>query len=351
MRDLPNLDFLRACAVLSVVVEHTMLAYGVRHLGRWDVSWIGVVGVFIFFVHTCLVLMWSMERKPHTLDFYIRRAFRIYPLAWMAMAATVLFHAPVGGTVQHYFQYAPTPHALGALVKGFFLVPNLGRTGPVFQPESVMWSLPLEVEMYLGLPLLFFFVRRNFSLWPLLSLWALVVLLNLPLFPMDGNNFYLAIPYFLPGVMAYVAFGRYRAVLPFWVFPCFLASIWLAFLWNPSWRRADLLCLGLGLALPFFKQMTWTPAIAASHALAKYSYGMYLSHPFAIVLGIHLLPNAPKTIQLGMVAGATALFSAAAYHLLERPMIRLGARTAQRAESRFEQREMGTQRIAEAEIA
>ena len=57
MQDLPNLDLLRSMAVLSVVVEHTLLGYGVQQLGPWPVEWIGVVGVFLFFVHTATVLM------------------------------------------------------------------------------------------------------------------------------------------------------------------------------------------------------------------------------------------------------------------------------------------------------
>src|SRR5580692_6250213 len=107
MKELPNLDFIRAMAVLSVVFEHILIAHGVTRLGPINVAWIGVVGVFIFFVHTALVLMWSLERRPHTLDFYIRRVFRIYPLAIVAIVIALLFRAPVGGTADDFFAVAP----------------------------------------------------------------------------------------------------------------------------------------------------------------------------------------------------------------------------------------------------
>ena len=74
MRDLPNLDLLRACAVVSVVAEHALLAFGIQTVGYWQVRWMGIVGVLLFFLHTTLVLMWSLERRPETLDFYIPRA-------------------------------------------------------------------------------------------------------------------------------------------------------------------------------------------------------------------------------------------------------------------------------------
>jgi peptidoglycan/LPS O-acetylase OafA/YrhL len=85
IRDLPNLDLVRSMAVISVVVEHTLLSLGILKIGPFPIKYLGVMGVMVFFVLTTLVLMWSLERKPHTLDFYIRRVFRIYPLALAAI--------------------------------------------------------------------------------------------------------------------------------------------------------------------------------------------------------------------------------------------------------------------------
>src|ERR1700761_7463761 len=109
MRDMPNLDFIRSVAVISVVLEHTLLALGIQQIGPFPVAYGGVLGVFVFFVLTALVLMWSLERKPHTLDFYIRRWFRIYPLALVMLAVALIFHAPTGGTSTQFFLYTPQP--------------------------------------------------------------------------------------------------------------------------------------------------------------------------------------------------------------------------------------------------
>ena len=350
MRDLPNLDFLRACAVLTVVVEHTLLAYQVRLIGSWQTAWIGVVGVFVFFVHTSLVLMWSLERRPHTLDFYIRRAFRIYPLAWLVILVTLAAHLPVTGGPHGYFEFLPLPPSSLTRVKMFFLMSNIASYGQ-YLPVGVMWSLPYEVEMYLLLPLLFFFARKNFSIWPLLGFWVFLMLANRPLFPGVPHNIYLCIPYFLPGIIAYVGFGRHKAFLPAWLFPCFLVGLWAWFMPDPGWRKADFLCLALGLALPLFRQIKARPLISVSHQIAKYSYGAYLSHPFAIALGLLVLRGHPLWLQITVVAASTAAFSVAAYHLLELPMIRWGSRVANWAEQRYEQKTLQQFRIAQGEIS
>lgn len=346
METLSNLDFLRAVAVISVVVEHTLLAYGVNRVGSWPSNWIGVTGVFVFFVHTALVLMWSLERKPHTVDFYIRRIFRIYPLAILITVLTITLHAPVSSVGPGYFSYRP-PANLSEALSALLMVPNLWRG---YMPVGVMWTLPYEVQMYVALPLVFFFVRQNFSPWPLLFFWIFAVVLCRTLFRGVPHNFFLCIPYFLPGVIAYVGFGRWKAFFPAWSLPFALAAAWAWFMHNPGWRRANFLCLGIGLLLPLFHQLKARAVVRVSHLIAQYSYGMYLTHPFAIVLGLYCMPHAPLALQLATILASTAVLSIAAYHVIERPLIRLGSRVASRAETRYEQHELATFRIASGTI-
>jgi peptidoglycan/LPS O-acetylase OafA/YrhL len=335
MRDLPNLDFARSLAVTSVVVEHTLLSLGISKIGRFPIPYLGIMGVLVFFVLTTLVLMWSLERKPHTLDFYIRRVFRIYPLAIVAIAVVVLFHAPVTGTAQEYFQYSH-PQLRDILIQST-LVPNMFQNS--IQVLGVLWSLAYEVEMYLLLPVVFFFLRKNFAVWPLLLMWAMAVLLARK-GPSDTHNFGVAIGYFLPGAMAYVGFKRWSPKLPAWLLPLFMGVVWIAFLLHASFHTGWIACLLLGLGLPMFRQMRAEWAIAPSRIVAKYSYGVYLTHPFAIVVGIYLLRGHSLGVRLLVEAVVLVTVSTAAYHLLEQPMIRLGARLAGHAEKRYDQHEL-----------
>jgi peptidoglycan/LPS O-acetylase OafA/YrhL len=328
VRDLPNLDFVRSVAVITVVVEHTLLALNIRTLGPYQINAFGVMGVLVFFVLTALVLMWSLERKPHTLDFYIRRWFRIYPLAWAVIAIALLLHTPTN----HFFG-AAHPN-----LKELVYQASLFRMSGA-ELVSVMWSLQYEVEMYVLLPALFFFVRKNFAVWPLLAMWVLVILTTHGT-PGTTHTFGVAIGYFLPGVMAYVGFGRWKARLPAWLLPVFLAVAWGVGWYHFTFHRAWLFCLAIGLGLPLFRQIRSTIVLVPSRLIAKYSYGIYLTHMFAIVIGLYLLRGRALALQLLVEAVALVVMSVLAYHLLEHPMIRIGSRLAARAEARYEQREL-----------
>ena len=321
-KDLANLDVLRAVAVLLVLLSHW---YGVVMPGH-PVYRFGAFGVGLFFVHTSLVLMWSLARRPSTTDFYIRRAARIYPLATVVSVAVLLTHAPVSvGRGTGYFLY--THLSAIQIAEHLLLVQNLFSGNQLLY---VLWSLPLEVQMYLLLPVLFFFLERNRKLWPLLVFWALTWLFCVREFSGVDLNLVFAACYFLPGVMAYVGFARWRPVLPSWLFlPSLLLVGFLGGL-AQDWRSAAFAALALGLMLPLFHQLRFPALTRAAWYVARYSFGIYLLHPIALVLAYDLPTHASAPLRALLFFGSTTLLSVAAFHLVEQPGIRWGSRLAQR---------------------
>ena len=72
--DSPNLDVLRACAVLVVLAFHTVGFFNRGLASNLGLEQLGRLAVLFFFVHTCLVLMLSLERQ--TADSIRQRARR-----------------------------------------------------------------------------------------------------------------------------------------------------------------------------------------------------------------------------------------------------------------------------------
>lgn len=323
--DLPNLDLLRSIAVSLVVVEHTLISMRILWIHGWEIQWLGVVGVFMFFVHTSLVLMWSLERNPQVLSFYIRRAFRIYPLAIAAILAIVIFHIP---TLQNplgetFFKAPPVM----TIVSNMLLVQNLAWGGNIL---GVMWTLPLEMDMYFLLPFLFFYLRQNFSVWPLIALWIASAEYARVSIPSNSSTFLVCIPYFLSGVVAYVLFSRVRPFLPAFLMPCFILVLLCGFMAIPSWHMGWLMTLVLGLGLPQFKQIRAKWLIRASHQVAKYSYGIYLAHLFSISVGVNLMHEHSLPIRIAVLVLSLSGIVVVSYHFLEKPLIDFGASLAKK---------------------
>ena len=101
-RENANLDFLRSFAVLCVVFGHLTHFFNTDLLGSIALGGLGALGVRIFFVHTALVLMFSLEREAAKsrilfVPFMLRRCFRIYPLAMAVILILAGFHIPASG--------------------------------------------------------------------------------------------------------------------------------------------------------------------------------------------------------------------------------------------------------------
>jgi peptidoglycan/LPS O-acetylase OafA/YrhL len=303
-------------AVLMVLFDHLT-----RHCqaGRFDN--VGIFGVLLFFVHTSLVLMYSMQRSRLTgaallKDFYIRRFFRIYPLSILAVIAAVALHLH---PYQRGLAIGPRPGPL-ELISNLLLVQNLTQTSSVIGP---LWSLPIEVQMYLVLPFLFLWRKRSF--WTLFALWIICALLGH--FPqtipsLAWFSLLLFIPNFLPGIMAFTL--PVRRIFPSYLWPVFIIALALVYLWLPSRRMGAELCLLLGIAIPRFQEITFRPLQLISSRIATYSYGIYLGHSFFIWFA---LTRHNSWILFWLM---WLIIPVILYHAFERPAIEIGRRLAER---------------------
>src|SRR6516165_3118696 len=131
--EMPNLDFLRAAAVVLVLLSHLISFEGYSDLGPFRLNWMGGLGVYFFFVHTCFVLMLSLERQWKGQgrlalygSFLIRRIFRIYPLSIAAVVLIVAFRIPQAEMSPHHFS-AASP-SLSTIIANLMLVQGFGRS-------------------------------------------------------------------------------------------------------------------------------------------------------------------------------------------------------------------------------
>jgi peptidoglycan/LPS O-acetylase OafA/YrhL len=343
--EIPNLDFLRAVAVLLVLLSH-LISYrdSAQDLGPLRLNWMGALGVDFFFVHTCFVLMLSLERQWKGQggvqlfgSFIIRRIFRIYPLSIASVVLIVTFRLPQAQLSQGHFS-AASPN-LAMIVSNLMLVQGYGRS-----ILGVMWSLPYEMAVYLLLPWLFLWLYFNKSLWSVIVVWFISVLGGVTFLIYSGwpnrRYFFLYIPCFLSGVIAYQLQRTRHGRLPALIWPVVVIGVVPIYLYRykdnfmSDYRlKAWLVCLLLGVTAPFFARMTNEWITRPAHFIAKYSYGVYLTHCFCIWFCFERLHGIlPRVVRLGLFAALLAGLPLLFYHMLEEPLILVGKHVSRRFE-------------------
>jgi peptidoglycan/LPS O-acetylase OafA/YrhL len=330
-----NLDLLRAIAVVLVFVDHLLLKLRLDHVWKIDTSGLGHFGVLLFFVHTSLVLMYSLGRSGLAgtrlfTNFYIRRIFRIYPLSILAVLATAGLHLSSAGG--HGLVSSPAP-PIGQLLANLFLVQNLTYRESIL---GVLWSLPLEVQMYLLLPLIFVWIRhsgKTKAFWWIIATWLGWVVLSqlwLGSHSFGRLNLLRFVPNFLGGVVAFVfstVVGVKRRIGAF-LWPVFIMLLVAVFMLFPSVPVGWLLCLTLGLGIPLFAEINLKWLNWISNRVANYSYGIYLSHSFCFWFALSVLAPHSMFLKVSALVLSAVGIPVLLYHAVEHPLIKIGATVA-----------------------
>ncbi len=327
-----NLDLLRSVAVMAVFFAHLS---GAMHNRNWGS--LGRFGVILFFVHTSFVLMASLERldKPDesarslALAFWIRRFFRIYPLSVLFVLLVPIFHIPSDPGLTYSW--------IG--IKDFFsnlaLTQNLTYSNDILSP---LWSLPLEVQMYLLLPFAYLAIRGN-RRFRSLALWGLSVVLALTMPHISERlDVFLYAPCFTSGIVAYdlIRSQRWNWKLPAWVWPIGIFAMIALFGPHDNINlptkivRAWVLSLLLALLYANVREgrPNWIHHIF--HWIAEHSYGIYLSHIVVFWIVFYRMALFPQYVRYAALLIGAMGIPALLYVSLEKPLILAGAHVARR---------------------
>ena len=272
--------------------------------------------------------MLSLERTKHDgvalfCDFYLRRFFRIYPFsAFCVTVAMILAVSPeLGNPIRHW--------TWSEYFSNITLTTNLTYTDNMV---GGLWTLPLEVQMYVTLPFLFIFSKTR-SIFFVILLWATFIPLAILQIHTSGRlNVIGYIPCFMAGIIAWRLSLSVKRVFSGKLWPFAFLATWPLFFFatheNDMYFRW-LFCIGLGLVIPWFSEIHFRPLNVAAHFVAKYSYGIYLSHIAIIQWSLQL--SAPLAVKIIVLAVLSTLIPITVFYLIERPMIIIGGTLANSA--------------------
>jgi peptidoglycan/LPS O-acetylase OafA/YrhL len=153
MNRIPTLDGWRGIAIAMVLFDHLQNAF----LGRLTHPWqqTGQHGVTIFFVLSGFLITSKLLEGPIDLKrFYVRRIFRLMPVAWVYLIVLLLLGYLVHRTV------APPAAILASLLfyRNYLLIDGGAST-------FHFWSLSLEEQFYLVWPCILLLAGKRSCIW------------------------------------------------------------------------------------------------------------------------------------------------------------------------------------------
>lgn len=177
-----NFDFLRLFAATQVVFGH---AFSHLHLSDQHTAWIEeLVGYFpgvpIFFVISGFLISASFERNSSLRYYFLNRFLRIYPALWVAF-----FIAVIGISCTGYWEHSSVTFfsfmqwTLAQLSLAQFYNPEFLRQFGVGVINGSLWTISVELQFYLVIPILYFFIKKmsfhksNYLLGSLIGIFAL----------------------------------------------------------------------------------------------------------------------------------------------------------------------------------
>lgn len=261
-------------------------------MSRWDVGRLAVL-LFFFLSGFWVAKIWREKFQGETIRFYLARALRIYPLYWLvASFAVFAFPAPFHLSQITLFGIATSPD----------------------DPVGVSWSLDIEMQFYVLLPLLALAPVRLLvpaSLAVAAIGWFVGLPFSLPLF----------LPAFALGMMCYAEDWQPPRNVALLSLAAFLAVFGAAVVLAPamlSKKIPDPMPLDVFsffLMLPLLPFVAWSlrqKSVPFDRHLGNISYPLYLVHASVNAL----MAGYPKPIEFAVAIGVAVLL----YVLFDRPV-------------------------------
>jgi peptidoglycan/LPS O-acetylase OafA/YrhL len=330
-----NFHLIRLAAALLVLFAHAfhlLARAGEEPIGRWFV-WLdaSLLGVEIFFFVSGFLVSRSWDRRGDLVAFLSARALRIAPALWLALVGTVfgLGVAVTGLPRSHYLSshYTYDYLLLNAVLYTQYLLPGVFAANPVPGVNGSLWTIPLEVVLYLILAVCGWFglvtsrtplrdVAARIAGHPIFAVALIVAgVLLVSKVVRTGVQYYTLAGYFLLGALCY----RYRHRLTLRIdltaalllgaiaaartpagpilAPIAIASGVLVFALHPAFRMRE----------------TWLHR-------HDYSYGTYL-YGFPVEQTLILAGVSAPWPLFGCALVTTLCCAAFSWHLVERPAL------------------------------
>lgn len=329
-----NFNIIRFVAAMMVVLGHMC------HLIAVDVSLflgqaVSTIGVKIFFLISGYLIAQSFLNDSNIFRYAVRRIFRIIPGLIGVVLFAVFMVGPVFTVlpVSEYFANGMTWSYLKNIVLYVqYFLPGVFEANPY--PNAIngsLWTLPVEVMMYVAVPVIFLLFRKGNKVMIAGVLAVVLEIANLAIGKFRPDAFYVIygtdmvsalsiIPYFFLGIVFLSS-----KVKKYLNLQLAIGILCIAEMMNFSSLKSEITVF---VVLPYFIfsfAFAEEPKFVKCFSKNDFSYGLYLYGFVIQQVIVKILWEHQLTLNVYFVicACATTVFGMLSWFLIERPAQRL----------------------------
>ena len=322
------LDFLKIFLSLVVLVAHTAGLSQYEDLIYYGKYFNADFAVKAFFVISGYLVTKSYLNSNTLSDYYKRRFFRIYP----GYFTVILFGLIVGwiATNLNSFAYISSVEIVRYLLLNGILANFLAPTLPgVFTDNNIdvvngsLWTIKIEVGMYLIIPLIFAFKNHLKFKWLLIILYIASTSWYAYFTYYSSNNSHLIIARQLPGQLSYFAIGMWMSLYVKQGRKLLIAAaVCLIALFSLPKNQIYYFLEPLLIAIPIIYIGVLLPGKIIFKKIPDISYGVYLYHFPIIQTLLHFNVTKNAILLLAYATAITIIFAFLSFKYIEKPAIR-----------------------------
>ena len=157
-----NFDLIRLVAALQVVFMHSFFHLKINNelLKNFFEKFVQYFpGVPIFFTVSGFLIFWAFDRNPNLNKYITNRILRLYPALYICLLITIilLFLFSTKSLINQTSFYI----WLAAQMSFFqFYTPEILRFWGVGTPNGSLWTIAVEVQFYILVPIIYFLIKR-----------------------------------------------------------------------------------------------------------------------------------------------------------------------------------------------
>lgn len=304
-----NFDLIRLFAALQVLIFHCIAHLEIDSLSNTFILNL-FPGVLMFFTISGFLIMSSLDRNQNIKKYTINRILRIFPALLICLIVTLILLLSFNIIkISDFFSHPILTWFFAQSTFFQFWTPDILRSWGVGTPNGSLWTIAVELQFYIILPILLLsFKKIKFIYKILFSVVVLIILnyyLSIKITLLDpesinnesifskliGVSFLPYLNYFFIGVIIYIYWNKIKIFfegkalfwLIFYVIFCFYFNV------EPSYHPTNFqIIANILLGILTISCAFTFPKLGKILKGNDISYGMYIYHMLVINTMVHL---------------------------------------------------------------